>query len=131
MMKYSFTKVKNPKNLSMKKATKLKKGKTVFITNYPSDKKKTYNRYFKIVLNKKQRVKIYSNAPSVSLLNAKGKPIRCSWEGTVGGVNYGKSIGYSEKKLKKGTYYLKQQFSGFSYVDKKNGTGAMSYLRWK
>lgn len=142
-IKYSFTKDPSKKNYTKKKAVKLKKNKRAVTVIYASGKKKTWKRYYKIKLKKKQflRLKITENCiPSEKsveggmttfyfdlVTTSKNKMVSMETEYDKNG----QPCGYiSSKKLKKGTYYvcLKRDWTSAS---RPRSTGTFFSLSWK
>lgn len=136
-IKYSFTKDPSKKNYSKKKAVKLKKNKRAVTVIYASGKKKTWKRYYKIKLTKKQylHLKITVNhTPSeiggiycdlVTTSKNKGVPMESEYD------KNGKSCGLiSSKKLKKGTYYVCLE-RNWTSASRPRSTGTFFSLSWK
>lgn len=141
-IKYSFTKDPSKKNYSKKKAIKLKKNKRAVTVIYASGKKKTWKRYYKIKLTKKQflHLKITENyTPSEQsgaglhhfssdlVTTAKNKEVPMETEYDKNG----QPCGYiSSKKLKKGTYYVCLE-RNWTSASRPRSTGTFFSLSWK
>lgn len=107
-------------NYRIDKAASIKKGKTVFEIVYVGDKKKTYTRWYKITLTKKQKVKFTEYNGTVNLYTNKGKCVSVHEED-------GKMV--TDKALKKGTYYFRYTAS-FTKEDKAGKMGNVIRFKW-
>ena len=109
----------NNNNFSKSKAQSLKTNTWVEIINSPNH---TYNRWYKIKLTKKQKVKITTSEDAgynVTIYNAKNKRVS---------VADGAKTIVTQKKLPKGTYYICVKCINRSYL---NIASSMSYLQMK
>ena len=141
-IKYSFSKDPSRKNYSKKKAIKLKKKKQAVTVIYANAKKKTWKRFYKIKLSKKQFLHLKLTEGYISPGNSSEGRIsknQIDLVTTSGGKNVpmemdfdknGNFIGFiSYRKLKKGTYYVCLRNS-WTPATKKRATGTVFSLSW-
>ena len=127
-IKYVFKADPSKKNYTQNKAISAKQNKTYTTVIYSGDKKNTWNRYYKLKLTKKQRITLLPTYGNVgSLFNSKGEYISTSSYYDKNG-NW---AGYTtERKLPKGTYYLKI-YASWNSVTRKQTTGRYYSFKWK
>ena len=128
-IKYVFKADPSKKNYTKKKAISIKPNKTYTTVIYSGDKKNTWNRYFKIKLTKKQRITILFASDYIygEVINAKGQYISTSSYYDKNGHRVGFT---TDRKLPKGTYYLKISDS-WNSVTRKQTTGRYYSFKWK
>ena len=136
-IKYKFSKDPSKKNYTKGKAVKLKKKKKAVTVIYPTAKKKTWKRYFKVKLPKKQYLRFklsYQSATPTRSYYIGPWHIEDSKGNYIGEASRrkknGDTIGYtSAEKLKKGTYYLVFE-QNWPSATKKRHTGSVWSLKW-
>lgn len=130
-IKYTFKKDPSKKCYTKKKAQTVKKNKTAIAIIYSGDKKKTWTRYFKIKLKKKQRIHLDCTEQGYlgwgDLYNEDGKHIEIENIYDNHGL-FIKCQGTS-KKMKKGTYYFRLN-EKWSSKSRKRNLGTFFTFRW-
>lgn len=129
-IQYTFTKYTPGKNTSKAKAKLLKRNKKAAGAIYPTDKKKTWKRYYRVNLTKKQFLRIRTSTFSnnnISVYDKFGKYVQMSTDEDKNGRSRGL---ISDNKLKKGSYYI--EISGnWPNSKKKRYTGTYYQFYWK
>lgn len=128
-IQYTFHADPSKKNYTKKKAIKAPAKKAMKGVIYSANKKKTWTRYYKIVLKKKQYVYIYNTyGTGGDLYNSKGDWIQTETDYD----RNGNSKGYvTKKKLKKGTYYFKVSRDWDSARSRRQTTGFYYTFTWR
>ena len=135
-LKYTFKKDPSKKNYTKGKSIRLKRKKAVMTVIYPSAKKKTWARYYKISVPKKQYLRIYlTTGPSKYsdtlwgdlVTDSQGNSVRMEWARNKDG-NFAEFI--SSSKVRKGTYFIKVQ-GEWTNASRKRYIGKAYSLSWK
>lgn len=133
-VKYTFKKDPSKKNYTQGKAQKLKRKKAVTGVIYPSASKKSWIRYYKVSLTKKQFLR-YSFTKNISNVTSYITSIRDSkgnWYSTepIRNSNGDSTNKWtSSEKLKKGTYYIVVE-EGYTSASRKRNAGTVFTLKW-
>ena len=130
-IRYTFKKDPSKKCYTKKKAQKVKKKKTAIAIMFPEDKKKTWTRYFKIKLKKKQKIHLECTKMDFvewgDLYNEKGKHIELENVYDKNGSFF--KCQATTKKMKKGTYYYRVT-DRWTSKSKKRNLGSIFAFKW-
>ena len=134
IIKYTWKKDPSKKNYTKGKSAKLKKKKAVMGAIYPSDSKKTFTRYYKVKLTKKQFLRFTYTENGHDwritlphIIDSKGRWYNIENIPDSRG-NYTQRWTSSEK-LKKGTYYIVVE-PRYTSASKKRSAGMVFSIKW-